>query len=67
MTATESIDINGWPLTDGDYVIGDPDSPVAVVTLASDYKKLDRIFDPCARDQYQAVGTHVSDHKNLSL
>jgi len=32
--------MNGWPLTDGDYVIGDPDSPVAVVTLASDYKKL---------------------------
>jgi tetrahydromethanopterin S-methyltransferase subunit A len=40
ITATESIDMNGWPLTDGDYVIGDPDSPVAVVTLASDYKKL---------------------------
>ncbi|AFV22446.1 tetrahydromethanopterin S-methyltransferase, subunit A [Methanolobus psychrophilus R15] len=44
MAATDSIniskDISGWPVTDGDYVIGDPDSPVAVVTLASDYEKL---------------------------
>ena len=27
-----------WPLTSGDYVIGDVNSSVAVVTLASDYK-----------------------------
>ena len=26
-----------WPITSGDYVIGDTDSSVAVVTLASDY------------------------------
>jgi tetrahydromethanopterin S-methyltransferase subunit A len=40
MDETHSTDIKDWPLTDGDYVIEDPDSPVAVVTLASDYKKL---------------------------
>ncbi len=31
----------GWPVTSGDYVVGDPKSPVAVVTLASDYRSLD--------------------------
>lgn len=30
-----------WPVTSGDYVVGDPNSPVAVVTLASDYRSLD--------------------------
>lgn len=30
----------GWPITSGDYVIGDTKSPVAVVTLASDYRSL---------------------------
>jgi Tetrahydromethanopterin S-methyltransferase, subunit A len=30
----------GWPITSGDYVIGDTKSPVAVVTLASDYRNL---------------------------
>ena len=30
-----------WPVTPGGYVIGDPNSPVAVVTLASDYHSLD--------------------------
>jgi len=29
-----------WPVTPGDYVVGDPDSPVAVVTLALDYRSL---------------------------
>ncbi|WP_243685405.1 hypothetical protein [Methanosarcina barkeri] len=29
-----------WPITSGDYVVGDPKSPVAVVTLASDYRNL---------------------------
>lgn len=27
-----------WPVTSGDYVTGDPNSSVAVVTLASDYR-----------------------------
>jgi tetrahydromethanopterin S-methyltransferase subunit A len=58
MVATDSIniskDISGWPVTDGDYVIGDPDSPVAVVTLASDYKDMDCIHDPCAEESHQA-------------
>jgi tetrahydromethanopterin S-methyltransferase subunit A len=35
-----SMNTSDWPVTDGDYVIGHPDSPVAVVTLTSDYKKL---------------------------
>lgn len=30
----------GWPITSGDYIVGDPKSPVAVVTLASDYRNL---------------------------
>lgn len=30
-----------WPVTSGDYVVGDQNSPVAVVTLASDYRNLD--------------------------
>ncbi|MGB9936538.1 MAG: tetrahydromethanopterin S-methyltransferase subunit A, partial [Methanobacterium sp.] len=25
----------GWPVVNGDYVVGDPESPVAVTTLAS--------------------------------
>lgn len=29
-----------WPITSGDYVVGNPKSPVAVVTLASDYRNL---------------------------
>jgi tetrahydromethanopterin S-methyltransferase subunit A len=29
-----------WPVTSGDYIVGDPESPVAVVTLASDYRSL---------------------------
>ena len=41
MTATNSTDINDWPLSEGDYILGRPDSPVAIVTLASDYRKLD--------------------------
>lgn len=40
MTTINSTDINNWPLADGDYVLGRPDSPVAIVTLASDYRKL---------------------------
>jgi len=27
-----------WPITPGDYIVGEPNAPVAVVTLASDYK-----------------------------
>ncbi|WP_234970435.1 hypothetical protein [Methanohalophilus halophilus] len=34
-------------MKDGDYVIGEPDSPVAVVTLASDYRNMDCIHAPC--------------------
>ncbi|MCQ1536390.1 tetrahydromethanopterin S-methyltransferase subunit A [Methanosarcina sp. KYL-1] len=30
-----------WPVTSGDYMIGDPSSPVAVVTLTSDYRAWD--------------------------
>lgn len=30
----------GWPVTSGDYSIGDQKSSVAVVTLASDYRSL---------------------------
>ena len=30
----------GWPVISGDYIVGDPKSPVAVVTLASDYQSL---------------------------
>jgi tetrahydromethanopterin S-methyltransferase subunit A len=45
MATTESTDTNNWPVTDGDYVIGEPDSPVAVVTLASDYRNMDSIND----------------------
>ena len=30
-----------WPVTSGDYVIGDINSSTAVVTLASDYKTWD--------------------------
>ena len=41
MTTTNSTDINDWPLADGDYILGRPDSPVAIITLASDYRKLD--------------------------
>jgi tetrahydromethanopterin S-methyltransferase subunit A len=29
-----------WPVTSGDYIVGDAESPVAVVTLASDYRRL---------------------------
>lgn len=29
-----------WPITSGDYAVGDTKSPVAVVTLASDYRTL---------------------------
>ena len=25
----------GWPVISGDYIVGDPESPVAVTTLAS--------------------------------
>jgi tetrahydromethanopterin S-methyltransferase subunit A len=39
MNPIDPIDIN-WPVTDGDYSVGDPDSPVAVVTLASDHQTL---------------------------
>ncbi|HML26843.1 MAG TPA: tetrahydromethanopterin S-methyltransferase subunit A, partial [Methanomethylovorans sp.] len=67
MTATESRDINGWPLNDGDYMIGNSDSPVAVVTLASDYKKLDRIFNPSAHNPHRAVGTPVPGDKKPGL
>lgn len=28
-----------WPITSGNYVVGDTNSSVAVVTLASDYKE----------------------------
>lgn len=56
ITAIESTDTNDWPVTDGDYVIGDPRSPVAVVTLASDYKKLDlenyAICDTCFTENF---------------
>lgn len=41
MTATNSTYINDWPLAEGDYILGRPDSPIAIVTLASDYRKLD--------------------------
>jgi tetrahydromethanopterin S-methyltransferase, subunit A (EC 2.1.1.86) len=40
MTAIEPTHTNDWPVTDGDYVTGDPTSLVAVVTLASDYQTL---------------------------
>ena len=30
----------GWPITSGDYIVGDQKSHVAVVTLASDYRSL---------------------------
>ena len=26
---------DGWPVISGDYIVGDPESPVAVTTLAS--------------------------------
>lgn len=31
-----------WPVVSGDYIVGDPESPVAVVTLASIMKILVR-------------------------
>lgn len=30
----------GWPVTSGDYIVGDQKSHVAVVTLASDYRSM---------------------------
>ncbi|WP_094226602.1 hypothetical protein [Methanolobus psychrotolerans] len=60
MTATDSvnssIDTNNWPVTNGDYIIGDPDSPVAVATLASEYEKLglqnDAICGKCFTENF---------------
>lgn len=40
MVSTDSADIINWPLTDGDYILGNPNSSIAVVTLASDYRQL---------------------------
>ena len=40
MNTTNPIDIKDWPLTEGDYILGYFNSPVAVVTLASEYTEL---------------------------
>ena len=33
--ADKKAPVDGWPVISGDYVVGDPESPVAVTTLAS--------------------------------
>ena len=33
--ADKKAPADGWPVISGDYVVGDPESPVAVTTLAS--------------------------------
>jgi tetrahydromethanopterin S-methyltransferase subunit A len=30
----------GWPVINGDYVVGDPESPVAATTLASHIEQI---------------------------
>ncbi|MGZ7068987.1 MAG: tetrahydromethanopterin S-methyltransferase subunit A, partial [Methanobacterium sp.] len=30
----------GWPVINGDYVVGDPESPVAAATLASHIEQI---------------------------
>ena len=33
--ADKKAPADGWPVISGDYIVGDPESPVAVTTLAS--------------------------------
>ncbi|TGC10754.1 tetrahydromethanopterin S-methyltransferase subunit A [Methanolobus halotolerans] len=61
------MNTSNWPVTDGDYVIGEPDSPVAVVTLASDYKDMDCIHDSCAEEPHQAPGVLTPESGKLCL
>ena len=35
MMADKKAPADGWPVISGDYIVGDPESPVAVTTLAS--------------------------------
>lgn len=67
MATTESRDTKDWPVTDGDYVIGDPESPVAVVTLASDYRNMDCIHDPYEDGTHQAEGVSTPSSRKPCL
>ncbi|SFM26121.1 tetrahydromethanopterin S-methyltransferase subunit A [Methanolobus profundi] len=72
MTRTESSEMNSWPLTDGDYVIGDPGSSVAVVTLSSDHQTLGlqnyAICGTCFTENFgiQKVIVNVLSNPNIS-
>ncbi|ADE36789.1 tetrahydromethanopterin S-methyltransferase subunit A [Methanohalophilus mahii] len=67
MATNKSTDPNNWPMEEGDYVIGDPDSPVAVVTLTSDYRNMDCIHDPCEDGTPQAEGVFTPGYKKPCL
>jgi tetrahydromethanopterin S-methyltransferase subunit A len=67
MTATESTDTNNWPVEDGDYVIGDPECPVAVVTLASDYRNMDCTHGPYADESNCAEGALIPESRKPCL
>ena len=41
----------GWPVISGDYIVGDPESPVAVTTLASHIEACLLYTSPSPRDR----------------
>jgi tetrahydromethanopterin S-methyltransferase subunit A len=61
-----------WPVTDGDYIIGNPESSVAVVTLSSDYQILDlhnyAICGTCFTENFgiQKVIVNVLSNPNIN-
>ncbi|WP_407354913.1 tetrahydromethanopterin S-methyltransferase subunit A [Methanolobus sp. WCC5] len=67
MAATDSADNYSWPVEDGDYVLGDPECPVAVVTLASDYRNMDSTHDPYADESHRAEETLTPDSRKPCL
>lgn len=67
MAATDSADTNKWPVEDGDYVKGDPECPVAVVTLASDYRNMACTHDPYADESHRAEEALTPDSRKPCL
>lgn len=62
----------GWPATSGDYIVEDPKSPVAVVTLASGYRSLNlknyAICGTCFTENFgiEKVIVNVLSNPNIS-
>ena len=62
--ADKKAPADGWPVISGDYIVGDPESPVAVTTLASHIEaELSgaAIAGPCKTENLGIEKVQISD------